>query len=205
MKLDGLDDGAPAALTPGATVEGLRFGQVSGPVLDLTGARLDGVAFESLTADRLELRGAVLNEAVVEHVDVPVVGAVASRWRDVTLSGRLGSVEAYEAELRSVHFVGCKLSFVNLRGADLLDVAFTDCVIEELDLSGSQLRRVQLSGTRVGRLEIDRARLEDVDLRRTDIETVSGLEHLRGATFGPHHLAQLAPLMARALGLRIED
>ena len=51
-------------------------------------------------------------------------------------------MEAYESELRSVHFVGCKLSFVNLRGAELLDVAFTDCVIEELDLGQSKVRRV---------------------------------------------------------------
>ncbi|GAA4754792.1 hypothetical protein GCM10023350_45280 [Nocardioides endophyticus] len=51
------------------------------------------------------------------------------------VTGRLGSVEAHEAQWRSVHFVGCKLSFVDLRGAELIDVAFTDCITHELGLN----------------------------------------------------------------------
>ena len=107
-----------------------------------------------MTADEADLKGARLTEVVLDQVGFPVVRAVRSQWRDVHVSGRLGSVEAYESQWRSVHFVGCKLSYVNLRGAELLDVLFTDCIIEELDLVGAAATRVALVGTRVANLDV---------------------------------------------------
>jgi uncharacterized protein YjbI with pentapeptide repeats len=123
----------------------------------------------------------------------------------VRVTGRIGSLEAYESELRSVHFVGCKLSYVNLRGAELLDVAFTDCVIEELDLVQSKVRRVRVDGCRIAHLDVQHSELHDFDLRGAELESIGGLSQLRGTTITPSQLTLLAPLLASELGIRVED
>ena len=205
LQLGRLTDGDPADLRGNAHLEALRFTAVAVPGLSLAGAELVAVQVAGLSADELDLKGARLSEVELDRVDVPVVRAARSRWRDVTVAGRIGSLEAYEAELRSVHFVGCKLSFVNLRGAELLDVAFTDCVIEELELGQSKVRRVALAGTRGANLDVQHAELQDFDLRGAQFESIAGLRHLRGTTISSHQLVLVAPLLAAELGIKIED
>jgi uncharacterized protein YjbI with pentapeptide repeats len=167
-------------------------------------ADLEGVRFTGLSADQLDLRTARLREVELGLVNVPVVRAARGEWRDVLVGGRLGSLEAYEAQWRSVRFVGCKLGFVNLRGADLLDVAFIDCVIDELDLLDTRARRVRLTDTRVGHLTLRDGDLRDVDLRGADLDSIDGVRHLRGVTISPDQLTLMAPLLADALGVRVE-
>jgi len=205
LDLGRLDDGDPADLRKSAHLEGVRFAALALPRLDLPGAEIIGARFGGLSVDDLDLKGARLSEVELDQVDVPVVRAARSRWRDVQVTGRIGSMEAYEAELRSVHFVGCKLSFVNLRGAELLDVAFTDCLIEELDLVQATARRVSFTGTRVSRLNLQQSTLEHVDLRGGQFEDFQGLDGLRGATISPLQLSLLAPLLAQERGIKIED
>lgn len=166
-------------------------------------ADLEAVRFRGLSADALDLRSARLREVELDQVNLPVVRAARGQWRDVRVSGRLGSLEAYEAQWRSVHFVGCKLSFVNLRGAELLDVAFTDCIVEELDLLDARARRVRLRETRVGHLSLREGELRDVDLRGAELESIDGVRHLRGATVSPVQLTLMAPLLADALGIQV--
>ena len=140
----------------------------------------------------------------LDRVLLPVVHATRSQWRDVTVSGRLGSVEAYDGQWRSVHLVGCKISYLNLRGAELVDVAFTDCTIEELDLVNARVRRVALTGTRVEHLNVQHSQLHDLDLRGAQLSAIDGIMDLRGAVIGPEQLTLLAPLLADALGLTVE-
>jgi uncharacterized protein YjbI with pentapeptide repeats len=205
LHLGRLADGDPADLHKSAHLEGVRFAGLALSRLELPGAEVLGVQVAGLSADEADLKGARLSEVQLDQVDVPVMRAARSRWRDVQVTGRIGSMEAYEAELRSVHFVGCKLSFVNLRGAELLDVAFTDCVIEELDLGQSKVRRVALPGSRISHLDVQHAELHDFDLRGAEFDSIAGLSHLRGTTISSHQLALVAPLLASELGIKIED
>jgi uncharacterized protein YjbI with pentapeptide repeats len=205
LRLNGLAPGDPAELTRNADVESVLYKDLILPALVLAGAKLDGVHFAGLVADETDLKGARLSEVHLDQANLPVVRAARSQWRDVQVTGRLGSVEAYEAQWRSVHFVGCKLSFVNLRGAELIDVAFTDCIIDELDLGGAAANRVRLSQTRVSHLNVRQAKLRDVDLRGATLEVIEGLTDLRGATISSLQLTLLAPLFADELGLNVED
>ncbi len=104
-----------------------------------------------------------------------------------------------------MHFVGCKLSYVNLRGAELVDVAFTDCTIEELDLVNARLLRVSLPGTRVEHLNVRHSELRDVDLRGARLSAIDGVMELRGAVISAEQLTLLAPLLADALGMTVES
>jgi uncharacterized protein YjbI with pentapeptide repeats len=205
LRLGALADGDPADLASNADLESVRYTDVTMSELDLSGAKLDGVHFAGLVADETDLKGARLSEVHLEQANLPVVRAARSQWRDVQVTGRLGSVEAYEAQWRSVHFVGCKLSFVNLRGAELIDVAFTDCVIDELDLAGATVSRARLGTTRVEHLNVRQAKLRDLDLRGATLAVIEGLTDLRGATISPLQLQLLAPLLAEEVGLDVAD
>lgn len=204
LRLDDLAAGDPDDLTPRADLEATAYADLRLPALALRDARLDSVRLDRVAADEADLRGARLSEVELDQVSLPVVRAARGEWRDVRVSGRLGSVEAYEAQWRGVHFVGCKLSYLNLRGAELVDVAFTDCVVDELDLMGVSATRVVLVGCRVTHLTVQDATLRDVDLRGADLEVVDGLAGLRGATVSDDQLTRLAPLLASYLGIRVE-
>jgi uncharacterized protein YjbI with pentapeptide repeats len=205
FRLDGLGEGDPTVdLVPGADLESVGYADLTPSRLDLAGARLDGVRLTRVHADEADLSGVRLSEVALEQVSLTVVRGARGQWRDVRVNGRLGSVEAYESQWRSVHLSGCKLGFVNLRGAELVDVLFTDCLVEELDLVGAVANRVRFVGCRVGTLVVRGARFRDVDLRGADLETVAGLTELRGSTISPEQLVLLAPLLAEQLGLRVE-
>lgn len=203
--LDGLTAGPVTDLSKNADLDRMSYTDVQVDRLVLTGAVIAETHFAGLIANEADLQNTRLTDVVLDNVNVPVVRAARTQWRDVAVTGRLGSVEAYESDWRSVHFIGCKLSFINLRGAELLDLAFTDCVIEELDLAQARLRRVRISNTKIAQLDVQRAQLTDVDLRGADLSSITGLTELRGATISPQQLTLLAPLFAHEMGLRIED
>lgn len=205
LHLDDLADGRPEELHPGATLTGRSLAIDHRSPVDLTDARLDGVCFDRFVAPELRLRGAGLLEVALDALDVPVVDAARTDWADARLSGRVGALTAYDSSLRSIHFTGCRLGFVNLRGSELLDVQFTDCSIDELDLGETRCRRVRFTDTRIASLEVPRASFTDVDLRGATLSAVSGVGHLSGATITQEQALQLAPILAAHVGISISD
>ena len=205
LHLGDLDDGDVSELRRNADLEGVRFTDVVLPELTMPGAVANLVRFTGLSAQEADLTGSRFIEVDLDQVHLPVLKAARTQWRDVRVNGRIGGLEAYEAQWRSVHFVGCKLDYVNLRGAELLDVAFTDCVVGELDLLDARVRRMAVDGTRITHLNARRARLTDVDLRGGQLEGLDGLMDLGGATVSRHQLTLLAPLLAEQVGIKVED
>jgi uncharacterized protein YjbI with pentapeptide repeats len=191
-------------LEPSASLEAFAFESISTDAVQLGGARIESCRVTGLHAAEAELRGTTIIETVLEHLDIPVLRASRTRWRDVRIEGgRLGSAELYDADWESVEFVGCKLSFVNLRGSTLRDVRFTDCTIEELDLGAAEVLRLALPGTRIRRLDVSRATLQHADLRGCEFADLTGAGSLRGAAIDADQLALLAPLFASELGIAI--
>jgi uncharacterized protein YjbI with pentapeptide repeats len=191
-------------LEPSASLEAFAFEGIRTDAVELGGARIEACRVTGLQAAEADLRGTTIIETVFEHPDIPVVRASRTRWRDVRVDGgRLGSAEFYDAEWESVEFVGCKLSFVNLRGGTLRDVRFTDCVIEELDLGAAAVLRLALPGTRIRSLDVSRATLQHVDLRGCEFAELTGAGSLRGAVIDADQLTLLAPLLASELGVTV--
>src|SRR3954454_6185164 len=182
LRLDRLDDGDPADLAKNADLDSGRFDGLHLTRLELPGATVTSSRFTGLDADEADLRGARLSEVELDRVHLPVVRAARVQWRDVRLNGRIGGLESYEAQCRSVHVDGCKIDYLNLRGAELTDVAFSDCLIGELDLLTAVARRVRFDNARIGRLNVQHAKLHDVDLRGASLDAVDGVTDLGGAT-----------------------
>ena len=207
------DETALTDLTPGdpetfgsASFEGLSYVGVARDVWELgTGDTVEACRFDGLELGTWALRGAHIVESVLAGANIPVVSAARGGWRDVDLrDSRFGSVEAFDVAWRGIRFTRCKLGYVNLRGAELLDIAFIDCSIDEIDLLDAAARRVAFDGTRVGTLNASGARLTDVDLRGADIGQVVGMQGLRGATISPEQLQLMAPALADLAGLVVE-
>lgn len=204
--LPSLDAGFPGDLEPDVTLEGLGFERLVLGDLDLDGTTLLGCRLAGVSAESTVLRAGRLRECVLERVDLPVLKGPRSAWRDVRMTSvRIGSAELYESVWEQVHVVGSKLAFVNLRGARLRDVVFTDCVIDELDLVSATATRVAFEGTTIKRLDVQHSTFEHVDLRGAQIEEITGVQALGGAVVSPVQLTLLAPALAGALGIVVEE
>lgn len=199
-----LPEGNPAELTAATDVSGVRFVDLALARLELAGALVTTSRFSGLSAEETDLTGTRLSEVELDRVDLPLVRAARGHWSAVTVNGRLGALEAYDTQWRSVRFVGCKLGFVNLRRAKLAEVEFTDCTIEELDLVDAQLQRVRFSESRIGHLDVGHADLREVDLRGASLASIDGVTDLRGTTMTTEQVTFLAPILAAGLGIRVE-
>ena len=204
--LDDLERGDAYDLEPEADLEGFEIADLRLDRLDLHGASVFASWLDQVRADEADLGAVTFTEVVLERLDVPALRGTRGRWRDVEVRGaRIGSAELYESSWRGVRFVGCKLGFVNLRGATLRDVRFTDCTVDELDLVAADALRVAFDGTRVRRLDVQSSTLAHVDLRGAELDELSGVGSLRGATIDSAQLARLAATFAHSLGVTVED
>lgn len=167
--------------------------------------RLSDSRLQGLTCRTWKAPALTLINCRVEQLDVVALSAPNAGWANTEVMGsRIGSIEAYDADLRRVAFNGCKLGYVNLREATLSDVAFADCVIEDLDLSRATASRVSLAGCRITRLELANSHLRDVDLRGAQVTDVVSPDGLRGVTISADQLFDLAPILAARIGLIVE-
>lgn len=152
-----------------------------------------------------QLRGTSFLETTIDRLDAPVFLASRTRWRDVTIeNSRLGSAELYDATWESVAVRQSKLGFMNLRGAKLTNVIIEKCSIDELDLSGAALNRVTFIDVSIASLVLDQAAMRFVDLRGAQLQRISSVESLKGATMSSDQLYDLAPLFANHFGITID-
>jgi uncharacterized protein YjbI with pentapeptide repeats len=129
-----------------------------------------------------------------------------SAWQDcVVLGGRLGAVALYDAELTRVRFEGCKVDYLNLRGARLRDVQFVDCQLVEPDFAEATLKDVDFSGSRLVAPEFGRATLSGVDLSGALLTSPRGLASLGGATISRVQLLEFADAFADELGITVSE
>jgi len=206
IRLGHVEPGDPAELVRGARIDGQAFQGLETGQLDLSSAVVMECSFTDVAADEADLRSARLRDSVITRSRFGSLKGGRGDWRDVRVEGvRVGSAEFYENSWNSVHFVDCKLTYLNLRAAGLRDVAFTRCSIEELDLADAKAESVAFIGSSVQILDLQRAELKEVDLRGAELHRITGLSRLRGATVSPAQLDQLAPLLAADFGMIVDD
>ena len=205
LVLPPLRDSDDARLDLDGSLEGARFTGLDLGERDFSDAAISDCEFSGTELSHANLRGASLVDVRLTTVAASVLSAPRSRFRNVQVTqSRIGAGELYESELNTVVFEGCKLGFLNLRGAKVVDVRFVDCRIDELDLGGASVTRLSLVDCQVGTLDVAGARLADVDLRGADLGRINGVAGLRGATIDEVQLSQLAALLADNLGFIVE-
>lgn len=154
-----------------------------------------------------DLRGSGFNDVWVYGTRFVGTGLPETDWQDSTVeSCVLAGVEAYGSQLRRVVFRRCKFDSVNLRAAGLREVTFEDCALRDVDFGGAKLVDVSFPGTALERVRLGQVSLARVDLRgATVLDLADGHEALRGATITTTQLLDLAPALAHAMGIKVED
>lgn len=129
-----------------------------------------------------------------------------SNWQDVTvLSSSLAGVQVHGAVLRDVVFSGCKLDSVNFRFAKLTGVIFDHCVLRDVDFLGAELTRCAFPGSQLTRVDLSKVTMDQTDMRAAELGLVIDTDSLRGAIISSGQLALVAPVLAEALGIVIDD
>lgn len=200
-----LADGDLELLQQTTDLESMRYAGLRLDTLDIgVGSVVNVCEFDDVMVDELSLDNSRAVETRFHQLSAPSLRLSRTVLRDVEFVGsRLGAIDAFDLDARSVHFRSCRISFLNLRGAKLSDVAFTDCVIDEIDIAQGDARRVAFPGTRIGVLSLHATKVGDFDLRGAELMSVRGWPSLAGAVVSEEQVTFLAPQLAAELGLRI--
>ena len=94
---------------------------------------------------------------------------------------------------------------MNFRGATLTDLTFGNCLLRDVDFAGATLTRTRFPGSALTRADFPRATLEKVHLRGAELDITAGFESLRGAIMTTAQFLELAPALARQLGIDLKD
>ena len=195
-----------ASLEPQDLREGERITGQGVTRLDATRATIRRCEVLLTGVGELTLDHGRLIDSRLRDPEIATLAAPESTWRGVAAEGgRIGVLECPAARWDSVALQGVRVGFLSLRDATLVDVRLDDCRVDTLDLSGADVTRLSLAGCTVGELLVSRTRLADVDLRGAELSRIDDAAALAGAVVGASQLIDLAPLLAAALGLRVQS
>jgi uncharacterized protein YjbI with pentapeptide repeats len=169
-----------------------------------------GGRFTELRLAGEDLSGSRLEGASFLHCEFGSIEADVARWRGVNArattfrSSRMTGIQLNECELREVLFEDTRLDMANFRLARLERVTFRDCSLTEADFADAELDTVRFERCRLRGAGFRDARCRATDLRGSSLEDLDGAGGLAGATIDAVQLMELAPALARHVGLRVE-
>jgi len=173
--------------------------------MDLSGAQFLDCVLSIVDAATTDLSHVRFANTRLEQWNAPELGAARASLRHVeVLDSRLGATELFDSRLQSVRFEHCKIGWLNLRASHIRDVEFIDCVIDELDVAQANIERLRLSGCTVSNLNFEAAKLTDIDLTGAELQTVRGLDHMRGVTITMTQAIDLLQTFTTHFGIKIQ-
>lgn len=175
--------------------------------IDAGMSRFTESALSSVTFNGGRLRRARLDTVWMHSIRTVGTDLAESTWLDTEcLSGLLAGTQLHGAQMRRTVFHHCKFDSVNLRTTKLREVVFVDCLLRDVDFAGATLTDVSFPGTSLDKVDFTKATLGRVDLRdATALGITSGAEALSGAIVSTPQLLDLAPALARHIGITVKD
>ena len=183
----------------------LRWTALS-PVTDAAHSAITECSLVDASVDRLDISGATLVDVEIAGLRATAVAGRRARLRRVRIAGgRIGTLDLADAELDEVELRGIRIDYLALGGARAADLLVSGCTIGTLDVPQARLTRVAFADSRADEVDTRGLRAEHLDLRGLDAISYLDLASIRGATLSAHQVEQLAPALAAALGIRVED
>ncbi|MET9896024.1 pentapeptide repeat-containing protein [Streptomyces sp. NPDC006465] len=206
VRLPALEPYGGAELEPDGDYDGLEFRDQDFAGQDGGGARFMDCALTGCALDETRLHRARVLDSVLTGIRGVGTDLAESTLRDVeVVDARLGGVQLHGSVLERVLVRGGKIDYLNLRKARLKDVVFEGCVLVEPDFGGARLERVEFVDCVLKGADLTGATLTDVDLRAAAaLDIARGVDRLAGAVISTAQLLDLAPVMAAALGVRVD-
>jgi uncharacterized protein YjbI with pentapeptide repeats len=171
-----------------------------------SGSRFLECAFTRVSFDGGQLRRGQFSQVWLRDFRIVGTSLIETGWLDATLiAGVAAGVEAFGARLRRVEFHDCKLDSVNFREAVLTEVVFDHCVLRDVDFGGAKLTRTSFAGSKLAETSFRQVTLDQVDLRGAELGITVDPGSLRGAIVSSGQLAAMAPLLAEAIGITVDD
>jgi uncharacterized protein YjbI with pentapeptide repeats len=192
----------------------VRFDAVTFADTEAGGSRFVESVFTGAAFDGGRMRRVRMSDVWFGESRLVAFDLAESSLTDVWFSGCVfAGVQAFSLVTRRVTFRDCKLDSVNFRDCRLTDVLFEDCVLRDVDFGSAKLTRVRFPGCTLSGADFTKVSCEDVDLRgarlgdgqANDGGIRAGYDSLRGARIDNLQLITLAPLLARHLGITVED
>jgi uncharacterized protein YjbI with pentapeptide repeats len=212
LRMPRLEDADTAGDLTEETFETARLRFTGGGSADLSFSALSESTIEGAHAEQLQAPGVSFNEVVVSELDVVTWRGRDSTWRDVEIGpGRIGSIDLSNSELRAVRFSGLRLGYCDLGAARLTDVEFIGCTFGALDLPSATLARVRFTECTVDELDLRMTECASVDIRgleigaRLELAGRNGRAPLTGIYASPEQARDLAPVLARTVGLSLVE
>lgn len=201
-----LDTLLPHEFAPDARIDqkyglGLDLSQVNTPNIEVTESFIKKSSLIEANITRM-----TLFDVIIEGGDWSGAQASSGGWLRVqSRHVRMAGIDLSEAEIKNVHFVGCKLDLANFRFAKLTRVVFEDCSLTETDFQGGVLNNVRFENSVLDKVEFAQVKSVQVDFRTSRLLEVRGWQFLNGALLDSAQLISVAPQLAAALGVKIED
>jgi uncharacterized protein YjbI with pentapeptide repeats len=193
-------------LEPGHDYDTVHFDKDDFEAPDASGARFLECAFTGVSFADGRLRRCRFIDAWLKDPRITLCDLAETQWTDTTVTGGVvAGVQAFGSRLDRAVFAGCKLDSVNFREARLTGVTFADCLLRNADFAGAKLRQTRFTGCQLTGTDFSRASLDQVDLRGSELGLIVGPDPLRGAIISSGQLASIAPVLAEALGIVVDD
>jgi uncharacterized protein YjbI with pentapeptide repeats len=170
-----------------------------------------GQRYSELELTGADLAGTRLEGAGFVHCTFRSIQADVARWRGVNArkvafgDSRMTGIQLNEAELVDVEFADTRLDMANFRLARLERVTFRDCSLAEADFGDARLETVRFDRCRLHGASFRGTSCRATDLRGSSLDDLDGAGGLAGATIDAVQLMELAPALARHVGLRVAD
>lgn len=170
------------------------------------GARFMDCAFESVHFEGGRLRGARFSDVWFHESRLISTDLAQTEWTDAAfVAVGAAGIQAFDAQLRRVVFERCKFDSINLRSSKLVEVVFDHCMLRDADFSGATMTKVSFPGSRLIETDFTKAVCDHVDLRGAELGITAGFDALRGTMIDSGQLVDLAPALAKALGITVSD
>jgi uncharacterized protein YjbI with pentapeptide repeats len=189
--------------------DGDAFSEVDLAGASCAGRRVDGLECIEVVLRDPDMSGAELRDCTFRDTAFrnPNLATATVRGgsltRVVVEGGRLTGLQVVEAEVRDCVWRGCGADMATFRHARLHRVTFQECSLREADFSGMRGQFVRFAGCDLRGASFRDAELAGCELRRCRLDDIEGVEGLRGAALEVEQLIDLAPALARAMGIGV--
>jgi uncharacterized protein YjbI with pentapeptide repeats len=93
----------------------------------------------------------------------------------------------------------------NFSYATLQNVQFLDCILERSEWDSTKFEKVRIENCALASSVFHQCQILHLDLRSSQLAGLNGIASLKRAIIDPDQAIEIAPMMARALGIDVRN